>query len=812
VTRRSLAGAYALTFLTGAAGLIYQIAWQKYLVRLLGSDRLATATVLGVFLAGLSAGYVVCGRLSERSRDPFRTYGLLEGAIGVWALVFPWLFAAVDALGVPAPVAASARVVWALFHAALLVLVPTLCMGGTVPLLTRALSTSVEGATGVHARIYAINSAGACVGTLAAGFVLIYRLGLPGTLRFAALLNLVAAAYFVRAGGRAPAAPRQRASAPARGAAAQGPPSAWLHAIVFVAGFYFMTLETVLVRFTHLTLGSSSYSLALVVAACIACIAAGAWAVGRRAKIGPAALLWNQAAACVGLMLLFPGLDEWPYYAHLLRLAMPDGLGGFVLFHLAAFVALVAMLILPVGCMGATLPLAFHAAKRGLDDVGMRAGAIFGWNAAGNLIGGIGGGFLVYRWLNNGEVFLLALGLCAFGAVLATAWLPRAARLRAAALAVAVGGFCVWFPGHDPLRFAVGTFRLREPLDYSHAGPDEFFRQYYRTRRVLAYRDDPEGTFAVVENPLPTEALAEWFPALAASIWADPATAPGAGPRPRSILVNGKSDSSTYWDRETLKLSAHLPALFGPRRGRALVIGLGTGVTAGELALYPDVHTIDVVEIAPGVVELLPMFADWTGHVDKDPRLKLRVADAFQVLRERGPAWDIVVSEPSNPWTSGVDQLFSREFYRLVRRRLAPDGMLLQWLQRYATTPEIDAIVIGTLRAEFPYVRVFRAGGDDLLLASATPFGADALERAAAELRDNAAVRASLEEIGIASVADLRARLHPDVLERAAALAAVGQETLDRPRIHYLAGLAAFTGAPPPDEPAGTAGASDPGR
>jgi hypothetical protein len=194
------------------------------------------------------------------------------------------------------------------------------------------------------------------------------------------------------------------------------------------------------------------------------------------------------------------------------------------------------------------------------------------------------------------------------------------------------------------------------------------------------------------------------------------------------------------------------------------------------------------------------MFSDWTHAVHEDPRLEVHIGDAFRVIRRSGATWDLVVSEPSNPWTSGIDQLYSREFYRLVRQRLEPDGLFLQWMQRYATNEAIAAIVVNTLRSEFPHVRVFRAGSDDLLVASLNPLGPEAFSRAEALIDANDAVRDSLAEIRISGAADLKSREHPEVVEAAAALARLGHETLDHPRLHFLSGLAFFRGDDPDGE------------
>lgn len=782
--------AYLLTALTGAAGLVYQVSWLRYLGRLLGSDSLATATVLGVFLGGLSLGYLCWGHFTERRIPLLRLYGLLEAIIGVWALLFPWLYGLVELLTDRWSFATRFELLWqGALASVLLIGVPTVCMGATVPLLTRALSRNLARATAVHARIYAFNTAGALVGTLAAGFALVHWLGLPATVRAAGVCNLLAAAYFIRRGGVAESV----APEPPQADGADRSPWA-IYAIGLLGGFAFMTLESTVIRVASLSAGSSSAMLSSVIAAFLLCIAVGAFFVGRLRHRTPSALFRNQLIVTFSLMPLFMTLDEWPYFAHRLRNALGFSLSDYVAYQIELFAMLCLLLLVPVGAMGATLPLAFDGLKQSLRGVGRTAGALFAWNALGNLAGGFVGGFLAYKQLSIGELFLLVIGLSACGCVLAALRLPASSRWLAAVACAAALIMAVVRPSHDPLRFAVGTFHIQGALPYSDEGATNFYKAFHSGREILAYRDDPEATLAVVENPRFADALREQFPSLGRALISVPSAFGEAGPPPRSILINGKADSSTFYDRETLRLTAHLPALVGERREKILIVGLGTGVTAGEFALYDDVRRIDVAEIAPGVVELLPYFSDWTHGVHEDPRLKLFVGDAFRLLRRAEQRWDLVISQPSNPWTRGVDQLFSRDFYRLVARRLESDGLLLQWMQRYGTTEEISSIAINTLHDEFPHIRIFRAGSDDLILAGRQPITDAGAMRADALLSRNDALRRSLAELRIHSFADLIAREHPEVVARALELDDGRRETLDHPRIHFLAGLAFFRG------------------
>jgi len=170
------------------------------------------------------------------------------------------------------------------------------------------------------------------------------------------------------------------------------------------------------------------------------------------------------------------------------------------------------------------------------------------------------------------------------------------------------------------------------------------------------------------------------------------------GQSPLAIYVNGKSDSSTVIDISTLKLSAHLPVLLAPQRQNVMVIGLGTGVTAGELTLYPDIERIDIAEISPEVVEALPYFSKANYSVHQNPRVKIHIGDAFRILGRSKSKWDIIISEPSNPWVTGVDLLFTKEFYVLAKERLFANGILLQWVQVYDANIEMVGMIVNTVK------------------------------------------------------------------------------------------------------------------
>jgi spermidine synthase len=775
---------YFFAFITGAAGLIYEVAWQKYLSRILGSDSVATAVILATFLGGLSAGYYLCGKLTTKVKNHFKAYALLEGIIAVWGLFFPVIFGVIDSATRGWTFSPPILVILqGLLCSSLLMGVPTICMGGTIPFLTRGISQSVEEATGVHAKIYGINTGGAFMGTLIAGFFLIPSLGLPLTVMDTAILNFSAALFFFFASIKLKSreADRPKISVSSSGGEQiisiytklRYPPLI-LYSVAFLSGFYVMTLENVLIRLINLSLGSSSYSFTMIISVFVLAIAIGGYVVGRLKQLPRSLLFYNQFFIALLLMLLYFSFDTWPYWAHLIRISIQSNIAGFWAYYVDIFVALTLALILPVSLMGATVPITFHEIKRDLDTVGKQSGLLFSWNTVGNLIGSLVGGIVLFYILNLPGIFCVAIFLAAFSACLVAWNLSKKHLFFAAAVATIALIFVTTTPLYEIRHFMLGVFRFRSPQSYSMGGPQKFFKDMMGNRILEFYKDGSAASVAVVENP----AMAQF-----------------KDRKPVAIIINGKSDSSTVSDIYTLKLSAHIPAILSSQRQRVMVIGLGTGVTAGELTLYPDIKKIDVAEISETVVEALPYFSDATYNVHTNPKVKIHVGDAFRILGRSRDKWDIIISEPSNPWVTGVDLLFTKEFYALAKQRLSPNGILLQWIQIYDTNVEMVGMIVNTVLQEFQRCHVFMANSGDLLLvATDKEFTRDDLEGAKKVLKTNEAVRSSLDIIHLSSLDGilLRELWSPSYIR--SFFSNFGIQTMDNPRLHYMAGKMFFMG------------------
>ncbi len=764
--------ALALTVLSGFTGLAYEVTWQKYLAILLGAHSEATAAVLGLFLGGLSLGYWLFGaltrRLVERERSLLAVYGGVEAGIGLWCLGFPWTFALVRSASATLPGGEGAlgfAVDVAL--AAALIVPPATLMGGTIPILTQALARNLADATRVHAQIYASNTAGAFAGTLATGFVLIHGLGLEGTLYAMGAVNLaIGAAFAALSRSAAPLAELETEGAPPLGARV----FAVYGGIALLVGFAMMVLQTTVIRISGLSFGSSEYTFTIVVAVFVVCIAVGSFAVSAFTRIPRLALpaaLWVLA---ILFSALYFGLETAPYWAHLVRIAFGDTESAFYPFYGGVFLAVLLAIGPAVVFSGAALPLSFHALRREVGELGSQAGRLYSVNTVGSLLGALIGGYALLVWLDLHHVYRIALCALVLAASIAT-W-RQSARIGLAGTAalgiaslIAIAALPPWRPAY----LASGVFRERKSTDWTWDGPSGL-AHYIPNSRIVFHDDDPNTTVTVREF------------------------SQGARASSRSLFVNGKSDGNTTGDYGTMAMLAVVPALFAERAENAFVIGFGTGITAGELSQLAETQSITVAEISSGVIAAAPLFDFGNYGVSRNPKLTFVHSDAYRALVRSARQYDVIISEPSNPWVTGVEMLYSQEFLAAARDHLTPRGVFAQWFHFYDTSDATIELVLETYASVFDHVAVWTVNyADALILGFRDPMWALDLERLAARMQQpdfHLALR-RLEATDLATW--LAHETLPLGVVHAAALRGP-VHSLIHPRLSFVAGRAFFTG------------------
>lgn len=727
----------ACFFLSGAAALTLEMVWSRSLRLVFGSSTLAISTVLVAYMLGLGLGGLVGGRIAGRLRRGVRAYGWIEIAIGAYALSVPWW------LGHLPPFESSwfaASGFWAgslLRFAAVLaiLLLPTVLMGATLPVLVATVARRHEAIAGRVGLLYGVNTLGAVAGVVGATFLLFPTVGLWYANVAGAMIAACAgviALIFVAPRVEIASTFRHEGSAlrpDVDAAATSRPKTKWspLALSYAVVGFTALAYEVCWSRALAMVLGSSIYAFATMLAAFLAGIALGSL-VSRR--------WWDrvrspQAVYAVGIGVL--GIAAWGTSAVLgelprifVRLVDIVGITPGAVLAVNAGTSLVAMLA-PTLVLGALFPLLLRALARDERETHRTVGDIYFANTIGCAVGAFTAGFVLIPGLGlqRSTALLVFVNLIVAAALLwwQRQWVGNGRGALAAVLAILALTVAIAPPRWRPGELNRGVYQLL--LD-----ADEWRVAYEPILGV-----EPEGLLLYREGINTTVSVERRQGELV-------------------LRVNGKPDAGSAGDMPTQVLAGQIPMLFGPKRERILVIGLASGVTVGSIALH-DPSEIDVIELEPSMVEASRHF-DHLNHRPLERRqTRVVVDDGRTFLARRPPAYDMVVSEPSNPWISGVANLFTREFFRAARDALTPDGVLLQWVQLYGITPDAWASILAAMRESFPYLYVFSPGtsyGDSLVLGAQRPLGPDDFPRWEGLSPE---VQADLWRIGIASTTDL---------------------------------------------------------
>ena len=726
-------------FLSGASGLIYEVVWHRYLGILLGAQARATAVVLGIFLGGISVGYVCFGRWSRnRNKELFAVYALVELGMCFWGFLFPFLFRLAQ------PAASSLyrllgvnSLTIDILLSIILIGLPTFLMGGTLPLLTQSMSEDVDKASTTHAKIYGINTIGACLGCLLAGYLLIPLFGLRNTEHLAAWMNLIVGlgVYFLFGRGAKHLDSLRRAvpvAATEKFRLSFETRDLPLLVIGFLSGFYLITLQTVLVRLVGLTTGSSNYNFTLIVTIFILGLGLGSLLARRIDRYGSSRLFWNQIGLGVCLFLVYLTSDSWAYWGHLLRLMFREIPQAFFPYQLALGISFGLILLLPIGFAGLTLPLCFHLLKDRQENLGNRVGQLYGLNAVGCVCGALVGGYYLLNFFNLDQLFkfccfLTVLTVVAAGSIYLRENKVRPLPLGLAAVLIVFVTLGSWFaPPTSKMNF-IQPFRKTSVIpDVSFHGATAFKNYLSRGIEYLVYKDGPNTSVGIIAGRYDGKE------------------------RSRSILNNGKSDGNTPSENFTTTMLAHIPALLATNPERACVVGFGTGTTIGALTLYPEIKSVDVAEISGTLIENRHFFDPYNHEVSKSDKVHIHEMDAFRYLEGTDSKFDIIISEPSNPWVVGIENLYTREFYQLAQRKLESGGIFMQWIHTYSFNDELMRMVLNTMTQVFPYVGVYQLkGGDISLMASMTPIDRGDLRRAARRFEAHPEVTRALQDVGI---------------------------------------------------------------
>ena len=676
---------FLCALLSGAAGLTYEVLWNRSLLLHFGSTTQSAAAVLASFLGGMALGSWLIAMFGAKVRSPLVVYAAVEVGIAGYAIVFdPVHRAAAQSFGALVTAVGgvgSFAVPFVSGGAALLL--PTAAMGAALPLLALALSRSRGEDSSGAGSLYGANTLGATLGAFAAGFFLIPALGMRGTRTIAIGLGLAAATVAWAAGRTTRSQPAQSSGSLPAAEKPAALPSPWMAAAVILASLAALGYEVVWTRLLVLVIGSSTYAFTLVVAVFVLGVSLGSLGFERlipRFRNAAEVYVHLQIATAVLSVLALKVFGRLPE----LFLSWFGAANGAFTGTLVAQAGVVALMLLPpTVAIGASFPVAVRAVAVG--PLAQSAFArVFAWMSAGNVLGVI----VASVWLIPALGLQQSLGALAAANVAAAAVLLSGApslRGRVVTLATGLGlPAALWFlpPRWDPMMMTSGVY-ASAPLYRELAGGGATLARLLRSYRLRYYREGSETVVSVVERPTLSRT-----PYLA-------------------LAVDGKVDASSGRDMSTQILSGHIPLVFHPNPRDVLIIGLASGVAVGSVAAHP-VHHITAVEIEPAMVDAARTFGDFNRRALDDPRVAAVIDDGRHLLTVENQRFDVIISEPSNPWMSGPARLFTDEFFGLAKGKLQAGGVFAQWIPLYGLGAEHFRSLFGTRLDVFPHAAAFR--------------------------------------------------------------------------------------------------------
>jgi spermidine synthase len=751
-----------LLFASGAAGLIYQIAWVRLLGLAFGVTLYAISTVLAAFMGGLAIGSFVGGRRADTWRRPFRSYGVVELGVAATALLTPWAFHLLQDVYSAASqvgdgfVAGTLRAVLAFG----VLLVPTALMGATLPLVVRGVRAAqadlnpTRGDAWTMGLLYATNTAGAIVGCLLSGFVLIGRLGMTETITAAAAANIVAGLGGLLLDSRS----TSRSWPPRRNAktARASEPMNRLATIALVAfaasGGISLAYEVIWSRILAVLFDSSIYGFVLMLATVLAGIALGGAIAGLVVRRWPSSAFSGTAfgilEAGIGLAAVLALASFGSAFTVLneVRDTGPAILARFVRTDLRLMAILCIMTVLPAALlMGATFPVAARLWAAGTHGLGSRLGGVYAGNVAGAIVGSLLAGFILVPELGaHHSLLLLALANLCLGVVL----LSASHRTRVAA--------CAGLLGVAVLGLGFGSPPIHELV----------FREHFPDQQLMAYWEGLENTVSVGRD---VDGI-------------------------QTLFTNSRGQTNDSPDLVRYhRVMGHLAALMSPSRSpRALVVGLGAGATPGALAQHLGT-TVDVVELSPSVIAAAPLFGLANADVLARSNVHLFLDDGRNYLLRNRAAYDVVTADVVHPYDAGATNLYSVEYFRLVARSLAPNGIMIQWVS--PGTAFEHSLIVRTFLQAFPNSTLWLGG--DLLIGSPSPL---LVSRTELETRlAEPGARASLAEVGFNHAQDVLAQFRGSARELQTYAGDGPVLTDDHPILEYFQSLDKAVLAQPPD-------------
>jgi len=690
---------YGIFFLSGAAGLIYEITWMRIHSLILGSTTLAGTLILAAFFSGLALGAYLFGKWVDRIGHPLVLYGILEIGLGIFAIFSDTIFTLIDNLFVAVSYSLlHQRFVNDLLQFVILwivLLVPTTLMGGTLPILSKYLVRRPVDSGGIVGKLYGYNTLGAVIGTVLTAFFTIRILGVATSITIGAILNLGAGLIalilrqvrvlpkftFFGSGIVTPSAVPAHEELQRRDLArgrilgeTQNPHAAFILVMVFVSGLTSLASEVLWFRILSITLDSSVQSFGIVLSIFIGGFALGSLLFSRIAYTSLHPLHWLSGLFIVTalyLALVIPFLDQLPYlYYRILRTSSGSWVYTVILRYGVSSVLLLPQSVI----IGGVFPLAIRLVSKSMSAIGGSVGQLYAWNTIGGILGSILGGLLLIPMVGVRIGFLVLILLMA---VTGAAGWREASRESRSSYQLAPAGFLTlavffvifagkWQPGNMIVWWG-DKVRINSA--------------------VLFYEEGLEGNVAVVRRE-----------------------------NDNSLFVGKKLVASEEpGGQKHLGLLSHIPMLLHEHPRNSLVIGLATGITLNSVLVH-GVEEAECVEINPVMLEAVNYFRESNDHVVENPRTEIIIQDARHFLRGRVNQYDCLITDPIHPADAHSNNLYSLEYYQMAARALRPGGLMSQWLPVGDLAPREAKRIMRTFDEAFAHVSLWMSNMTDLIL------------------------------------------------------------------------------------------------
>lgn len=716
---------FSIFALSGFSGLIYESVWTNYLKLFLGHAAYAQTLVLALFMGGMAGGAWLAGRYMSRIKNPLIAYAVIEAVIGLFGIFFHRIFLTTSSymldIVLPGMDSASAIELVRWIFAAILILPQTLLLGATFPLVSVGILRAFPNTPGNSiSMLYFTNSIGAVFGVLTSGFYLVNNVGLPGTILTAALINFLLAIVVYSVSKQLPS----QDLPPKQTQETQAPLLRPLLFVSLITGLSSFIYEISWIRMLTMVLGASTHAFELMLSAFILGLALGGlWLRKRIDKFTNPLHSLGVIQLLMGSMALLTVLIYNTSFEVMIGFskAISNSPNGYVLFNFVSHAIAAAVMLPTTFLAGMTLPLiTFLLYKQGGGESAV--GKVYAFNTLGAILGVALAALLLLPMLGLKNAIIIGAAL---DLLLALFLFSRAntsftkKSLSWLFASVAIGGTLL-APPFNPLLMASGVFRSGKI--YTSDLVESVMHRDGKTATIDVIRTKGDGTLSIMTNGKPDASVAS-------------------------------GDGQVSFDEPTMVMLGGLPLLAHPKAQTAAVIGMGAGMTADVMLRTPQLKSLDVIEIESAMVEGARLFGKASERVFTDPRSHIYIDDAKSYFSANRKRYDIIVSEPSDTWVSGVSSLFTNEFYSRIRHHLEKDGLLVQWLHMYETSPKIVSSIFTALGNNFTDYRVYATNSANIVILAKMDGKLPALSAAALQ---NPNLSAAYKRTGWQNFDDIR--------------------------------------------------------